>query len=152
MDILSQGLDTGTLHKVLSSTCVNPELQCLFIDILILDSADDNIVRTCTLSIQRVVTKLSVMSEVKRFELIRKLVCFVEVDDYRVCPNLIICGIKETARTVRNIQSGCCCGRQDGTCQCDPPLHGYGDGTEKQNDIDEEEGQEGKVYKKRQKG
>lgn len=81
MDILSQGLDTSTLHIVLSSACIDPELKGLLIDILILDVANDDIVRSCTLSIQCVVTKLSVMMEVECFELIRKGVCFVEIDD-----------------------------------------------------------------------
>ena len=71
MDILSQGLDTGTLHQVLAAAFVNPELQSLLVDILILNIANDDIVRSCALSVQRIVAKLSVMFEVESLELIR---------------------------------------------------------------------------------
>lgn len=88
MNILSQGLDTSTLNKVLSSALVNPELQNLFVDVLILDIADDDIVRSCALSIQRVVAKLPVMFEVESPKLIRECVRLVEVYNQRVCPYL----------------------------------------------------------------
>jgi len=51
MDILSQGLDTGTLHQVLAAAFVNPELQSLLVDILILDIANDDIIGSCSLSV-----------------------------------------------------------------------------------------------------
>lgn len=71
MNVLSQGLNTSTLDEVLAGAFVDPELQSLLVDVLILDIADDNIVRSCALSIQSIVAKFSVMFEVESPELIR---------------------------------------------------------------------------------